>query len=167
MNNDYLSWNEFFIAICYVCSLRSKDPNTKVGACIVDSNNRIISTGYNGLPLNLKDENYPWNNRNKNSILNSKYTYVIHAETNAILFARKNAKNCRLYVTLFPCSQCVKLIIQSEIKYIFYVSDKYNNSDDNIAAKKMLKDANVLYQKINEIELKIKKITKVDYKNII
>ena len=96
-----LLWNDFFISIAYVCSKRSKDPNTQVGCCIADENNRIISTGYNALPIGLDNYNYPWD-RDKD-FLNTKYPYVIHAETNAILFSKINLQNCKLYTTLFPC----------------------------------------------------------------
>ncbi len=154
VENKILNWEEFFISIAKVCSMRSKDPHTKVGCCIIDENNRIISTGYNGLPLGLKDANYSWNREGK-TLLDTKYPYVIHAETNAILFAKRNLENHKLYTTLFPCSACTKLIIQSGIKKIFFLSDKYKNSNDNIAAKKMLVDANVVYKKINDNIIKI------------
>ncbi len=158
MNNEntYLKWDEFFIAIANICSLRSKDPNTKVGACIADENNRIISTGYNGLPIGLDDNNYPWDKR-KGNLLDVKYPYVIHAEMNAILFAKINLKNAKLYATLFPCSICARLIIQSEIKAVYYVLDKYINSDDNLAAKRMFNDSKTKLIQVPNILINIKK----------
>lgn len=135
--------------------MRSKDPNTQVGACVVDENNRIISTGYNGLPLHLKDEDYPWNSRDINDPFNSKYTYVIHAEANAILFAKRNLSNAKLYSSLFPCSSCAKLIIQSEIREVIYTSDKYDGSADNLAAKRMFKDAHIKCRQVKSLKLQI------------
>jgi dCMP deaminase len=144
---NYLSWAEYFIAIAQVCALRSKDPNTQVGTVIVNKNKEIIATGYNGLPWGCNDDNYPWENDNKNW-LETKYPYVVHAEANAIIHARQNCAGFSLYTTLFPCCECTKLIIQSGIKEIYYSSDKHYGEKEVIAAKRMLKDAAIIYASI-------------------
>lgn len=121
-----LNWDEYFMSIAYLSSMRSKDPRTKVGACIIDKNNRIISTGYNGMPNGCSDEEMPWG---LNAGLDNKHFYVVHAELNAILNSKKDLSGCKLYTTLFPCNECAKAIIQSDIKQIFYISDKYKDND--------------------------------------
>ena len=108
------------MSVAYISSLRSKDPRTQVGACIVDKNHRIISTGYNGMVNGCNDIDMPWG-RSKG--LDGKYLYVVHSELNAILHARINLEGCKIYVTLFPCNECVKAIIQSGIKEIIYLND--------------------------------------------
>ena len=142
--NNVLSWNQLFLGIAFICSKKSKDPNTKVGCCIVDSQNRILSTGYNGFPKNINDQELSW--KNEGTWHTTKYPYVIHAETNAILFAKQNLKDCILYTTLFPCSNCAKLIIQTDIKKIIFLSDKYKDTEDNIAAKILLNKAKIKCQ---------------------
>ena len=144
-NINYLSWNEYFMSICILSSMRSKDPNTQVGACIVDSNNRIVSIGYNGFPNNCSDNCLPWNT--SDNYIESKYAYVVHAEVNAILNKSNNNNNehLRLYCTLFPCNECTKIIIQSGIKEIIYLSDKNKNTDSYKASKIMLDLVNIKY----------------------
>jgi len=145
--NKILSWDQFFLGVAFICSKKSKDPNTKVGCCIIDTQKRIVATGYNGFPKNINDDELSWNN--KGDWHKTKYPYVIHAETNAILFAKQNLKNFILYTTLFPCSNCAKLIIQSEIKKIVFLSDKYDKTEDNIAAKILFDKAKIKYQQKN------------------
>lgn len=147
MNNN-ISWDEYFIALCSLSSQRSKDPSTKVGACIVDNNNHIIGIGYNGFPKGCDDSELPWTKKAK-TWLDNKYPYVVHAEVNAIMNSNPipDKSNTRLYTTLFPCNECVKLIIQSGIKKIIYVDDKNINTDSAIASRKMLDLANVSYTK--------------------
>ncbi len=140
-DKNVLTWHEYFLSIAYVCSKRSKDPNTKVGVCIVDENNRIVSTGYNGLAKGILDSSIFW--KREGLMKNTKYPYIIHAEMNALIFAQKNLNNNKLYTTLFPCSICSKLIIQSGIKKIYYLSDKYKNSEDIKIAKSMFESAKV------------------------
>lgn len=142
--NNYLTWQEYFITIAQVCALRSKDPNTQVGVVIVNSNQEIVATGYNGLPWGCSDDEYPWENNHQNW-LETKYPYVVHAEANAIIHARQNCHDFMLYTTLFPCCECAKLIIQAGIKQIFYSSDKHNEKEEVIAAKRMLRDAEIKY----------------------
>jgi len=134
---DYLSWDEYFMAVALLSAQRSKDPHTQVGACIVNEQNRIVGVGYNGLPRGCSDDDMPWGR--DGSFLDSKYPYVCHAELNAVLNATStDLRQCRIYVTLFPCNECVKVIMQSGIREIVYLSDKYRDSDAVKAAKTML-----------------------------
>lgn len=145
---DYLHWDDYFMATALLSAKRSKDPVTQVGACIVDNHNRIIAIGYNGFPRNCSDDVFPWSkDDNKNSLENKKL-YVVHAEANAIL----NSKICtldgtRLYTTLFPCNECAKLIIQSGIRDIYYISDKYAQKTIYQASKRMLDAAGIVYHR--------------------
>jgi len=152
--SNYLSWDQYFMGVAILSSMRSKDPNTQVGACIVNQKKRIIGIGYNGLPVGLSDDEFPWGN--EGPFLETKYPYVVHAEPNAILNSIEKLDNATMYVTLFPCNECAKLIIQSGIKEIVYLSDKYNNTESNIASKKMLDAANVKYRKLTEFSLEVK-----------
>lgn len=143
---DYLSWDEYFMGIALMSSQRSKDPGTQVGACIVNDENRIMSVGYNGMPFGCSDDDFPWDKEGE--VLDSKYTYVCHAELNAILnFKGGDLKGCRVYTTLFPCNECAKAIIQSGLKEVVFLSDKYSDSEIVVAAKKMFDFAGVTYRK--------------------
>ncbi len=144
---DYLSWDEYFMGIAVLSSMRSKDPSTQVGACIVNDDKRIMSMGYNGMPRCCSDDEYPW--ERDSDPLNSKYLYVCHAEFNAILNCERNVKGCTVYTTLFPCNECAKAIIQSGIKEVVYMADKYADSDSVIAAKRMFDTAGVKYRAYN------------------
>lgn len=148
---EYLTWDEYFMAVAKLSSLRSKDPNTQVGACIVGNDNRILSIGYNGTPNGFQDDEFPWDR--EGSPLETKYMYVCHAEMNAIINyrgSRKELENAKVYVDLFPCNECAKIIIQSGIKEVVYLSDKYNGTDGNIASKKMFDICGVKYRQIKE-----------------
>ena len=136
-----ISWDEYFMGIAHLSAMRSKDPNTKVGACIVDKNNKILSVGYNGLPIGLADDKFPWGR--EGGFKDTKYAYVVHAELNAILNSNTCLRDSICYVTLFPCNECAKAIIQSGIKKVVYESDKYAESDMTLVSKKMLKEAGV------------------------
>lgn len=139
---DYLSWDEYFMSLAVLSSLRSKDPNTQVGACIVNAENRIVGIGYNGFPAGCSDDELPWGR--VGDWPNTKYPYVCHAELNAILnsdFGRM--ASCRMYVNLFPCNECAKLIIQAGIRKIIYISDKYPDEEQFVAAKRMFRLAGV------------------------
>jgi len=153
---DYLSWDEYFMGIAKLSALRSKDPSTQVGACIVSDDNRILSIGYNGAPNGFHDDEFPWSREGE--ALNTKYMYVCHAELNAILNSPSliDNKNAKIYVALFPCNECAKAIIQSGIKEIIYACDKYAQTDAVIASKMMLDRAGVKYRKY---ESKGKKLT--------
>ena len=138
----YITWDEYFMGVALLAAERSKDPNTQVGACIVDDQNRILSTGYNGFPLGCSDDEFPWG-RDGESV-DTKYPYVVHAELNAILNTRgKSLSGSRLYVALFPCNECAKAIIQSGIKEVIYLSDKYKDAPLTKASRKMLETAGV------------------------
>lgn len=154
-SNNYISWDEYFMGVALLSSYRSKDPNTKVGACIVNTNKRIVGIGYNGLPYGCDDDEYPW--EREGDFLNTKYPYVVHAEPNAILNSTSSLQGATLYVSLFPCHECMKLIIQSGIKEIVYLSDKYNGTESDQASKKMADSAGIIYRKMDELEIKVVK----------
>lgn len=140
----YLTWDEYFMGIALLSSMRSKDPSTQVGACIVDENNKILSVGYNGMPHNCDDDEYPWL---RGEGLDSKYLYVCHAELNAILNCHGGSvTGATVYTTLFPCNECAKAIIQSGIKRIVFYSDKYADTDGTRASKRMFDSAGVTYE---------------------
>ncbi len=146
--DDYISWDEYFMGVALLASMRSKDPSTQVGACIVDDQNRILSTGYNGFPQGCSDDEYPWERDGEGE--NTKYPYVVHAELNAILNAGgRSLKGARIYVALFPCNECAKAIIQSGISEIIYLSDKYHDTDSMKASRRMLRSAGVRLTRIN------------------
>ena len=146
---DYISWDQYFMGIAMLSAQRSKDPSTQVGACIVDDNNRILSVGYNGMPAGCADDDMPWDKIGEP--LNNKYFYVCHAELNAILNYRGGSlKDAHLYSTLFPCNECAKAIIQSGIKEIIYLSDKYANTDSTVASKRMFDMAGISYRAFEE-----------------
>lgn len=132
------------MGIAMLSAMRSKDPSTQVGACIVNSDNRIQSVGYNGMPRCCSDDVYPWERDGVG--LDSKYLYVCHAELNAILNATYNVRGCVCYTTLFPCNECAKALIQSGISEIVYMSDKYANTDGVKASKRMFDTAGVKYR---------------------
>jgi len=136
-----ISWDEYFMGLAHLSALRSKDPNTQVGACIVDQDHKVVSIGYNGMPRGCSDEDFPWDR--EGGFLDTKYAYVVHAELNAILNSPRPVKDCTLYVSLFPCNECAKAIIQSGIRKVIYESDKYDGTEGNIASKKMLREAGV------------------------
>ncbi|CAF0793847.1 unnamed protein product [Brachionus calyciflorus] len=138
---DYLEWDEYFLAVSILSSQRSKDPNTQVGACIVNDENKIVGIGYNGFPKNCSDDLLPWSRTSsKGSILDTKYPFVCHAEMNAILNKNEaNLKNCTIYVSMFPCNDCAKLIIQSGIRRVVYLCDKYAHTEQIQASKIMFK----------------------------
>ena len=145
----YISWDEYFMGVALLTAERSKDPNTQVGACIVDPNNRIMSTGYNGFPQGCDDDEFPWA-REGTSRTETKYPFVVHAELNAILNARgKNLTGCRIYVDLFPCNECAKAIIQSGIREVVYLSDKYANDEMTQASRRMLAAAGVSLRRLD------------------
>lgn len=144
--SDYLSWDQYFMGIAKLSAMRSKDPNTSVGACIVDSDNKILSVGYNGMPHGCSDDEYPWERENEDP-LETKYLYVCHAELNALLnYTGSNLKNSRIYTTLFPCNECTKALIQSGIREVIYMEDKYSDTPSVIASKRMMKSAGVHYR---------------------
>lgn len=153
--DNYLEWQDYFMATAFLAAKRSKDPSTQVGCCIINEDKKIVAVGYNGFPIGCSDDEFPWG---KSTIdpLQSKYTYVCHAEVNAVL--NKNSadlKNCIIYVALFPCNECAKVIIQSRIKEIFYLSDKHANKPEVIASKQMLNAAGIKYTQYIPTQRKI------------
>ena len=141
---DYISWDEYFMGVSYLSGMRSKDPNTQVGACIVSEDNKILSMGYNGFPIGCSDDDFPW--EREGEFTQIKYSYVTHSELNAILNYRGGSlKGAKLYVTLFPCNECAKAIIQSGITTVIYGDDKYSTSPSNVASKRMFDAAGVKY----------------------
>lgn len=147
---DYLKWDEYFMGIALLSAQRSKDPHTSVGACIVNQENRILSLGYNGMPIGCSDDEFPW--EREGDTLNTKYLYVCHAELNALLnYTGTNMKDGKVYVTLFPCNECTKALIQSGIKEIIYLEDKYSSSPSVIAAKHMMDAAGITYRQYKPV----------------
>jgi len=143
---NYITWDEYFMGLALLSAERSKDPNSQVGACIVNSENKIVSVGYNGAPIGYDDDkDMTW--EREGAFLDTKYAYVCHSELNAILNSNIPVKGCKLYVTLFPCNECAKVIIQSGIKEFVYLSDKYDGTEGNIAAKKMFDRCGIKYTK--------------------
>ena len=155
---DYISWDQYFMGIAQLSAYRSKDPNTQVGACIVGEDNRILSVGYNGMPEGCDDDDMPWGR--DGTALDTKYIFVCHAELNAILNYRGSGtmKGARCYVTLFPCNECAKAIIQSGIKEVIYISDKYADTESTIASKKMFNMTGVKYRqyKVEDRDITLK-----------
>lgn len=139
----YISWDEYFMGVSLLSAMRSKDPSTQVGACIVSDENKIMSVGYNGFPRGCSDDEFPWERAAENSN-DTKYPFVCHAELNAILNAGgQDLRGARIFVALFPCNECAKAIIQSGIKEVVYISDKYADTPGTIASKRMFNAAGV------------------------
>jgi dCMP deaminase len=151
----YISWDEYFMGVALLSAKRSKDPNTQVGACIVNEKNKIVGAGYNGLPIGCSDDEFPW--QKQGEFLETKYPYVCHAELNAILNnIGMDLKGCKIYTALFPCNECTKAIIQSGISEVVFLSDKYAGNDVFKASKLMLDKAGIVYRKV---EAKISGLT--------
>lgn len=151
---DYISWDEYFMSVARLAGMRSKDPNSQVGACIVSSDNKILSMGYNGFPRGCSDDEFPW--AREGQPLDTKYLYVVHSELNAILNYRGGSlEGAKLYVSLFPCNECAKAIIQSGIKTIVYDEDKYHDTPSTIASRRMLDAAGVRYYRYQRTGRKI------------
>jgi len=146
---DYITWDEYFMGLALLSARRSKDPNTQVGACIVNQNNRIMSIGYNGPPAGCSDDEFPWDS--------DKYAYVAHAELNAILNnGGRDLSGCKIYVALFPCNECAKAIIQSGIREVLFLSDKYADKPQFIASRRLFNAAGVT---LTQLDLDRKTIT--------
>jgi dCMP deaminase len=156
---DYISWEEYFMGVAQLSAMRSKDPNSQVGACIVNSRKRIIGIGYNGFPIGCSDDQLPWSR--EGDFLQTKYPYVCHAEMNAITNSSNKTEldGATIYVSLFPCNECAKLMVQVGIREVVYLDDKYPDKEIFIAAKKILDMAGVTYRQLvprhKEIGLKL------------
>jgi len=145
---NYISRDEYFMWVALLSAHRSKDPSTQVGACIVDTTNRILGIWYNGFPRGCHDDEFSWSS--EGDLLDKKNTYVVHAEANAILNTWSNNTTwARLYVTHFPCHECTKLIIQSGICDIIYISDIKAGIESIQASKHMLDSAGVIYHQLD------------------
>ena len=150
---DYITWDEYFMGIAMLSAQRSKDPNTQVGACIVSDENKILSVGYNGMPTGVNDDDIPW--ERDGGFLETKYPYVCHAELNAILNSGSSLRGSRLYVSLFPCNECAKALIQAGIREVVYLSDKYADSESTLASKRMLEMSGVKTRQFESLGKKI------------
>ena len=150
---NYISWDAYFMGVALLSAQRSKDPSTQVGACIINRKKRIVGIGYNGFPIGLDDDTYPWHK--EGDFLNTKYPYVVHAEPNAILNSTVDLEGATLYVTLFPCHECAKLIIQSGIREIVYVENKYQEKASVQASMRMLADAGVAIRQMPKVTVTI------------
>ncbi len=148
MNKNVISWDEYFMGVAMLSSLRSKDPNSRAGACIVNKKDRIVGIGYNGFPVGCPDDALPWDNEGE--FLETKYPYVCHAELNAILNSGGDLDGCRMYVRTFPCNECAKAIIQSGIREVIYLHySRDPGSDIFIASRKLLEMAGVSYRQLD------------------
>lgn len=146
---DYIGWEEYFMGVAELSARRSKDPKTQVGACIINPDNKhILSIGYNGLPRGMNDDNISW--EDESDFLKNKHTYVVHAEANAILNANTNIEGSSMYITMFPCNECAKLIVQSGVKELFYKDDKFLYKPQGIASKHILTQGGVIIKKYKE-----------------
>ena len=147
---DVITWDEFFMRVAIAAQLRSKDPNTQVGACIADTNHRILSVGYNGTPSALNDDDFPWGT--SDDPLQNKHNYVVHAEANAVLNYRgslKDLSHASVYVTLFPCHECAKILAQAGIGEVVYLDDKYDGTDGNRISKRILSSCGISYRQVS------------------
>lgn len=152
---DYISWDQYFMGVAVLSAMRSKDPNTQVGACIVSPDNKILSMGYNGFPVGCSDDEFPWG-RDGEGYEDSKYFYSTHSELNAILNYRGGSlEGCKIYVTLFPCNECAKAIIQCGIREVIYIEDKYADSESIRASKRMFDAVHVQYTQYQTADRKI------------
>lgn len=153
--SDYITWDEYFMGVAKLSSMRSKDPNSQVGACIVSQDNKILSMGYNGFPIGCSDDEFPWSREGEPE--KTKQLYVTHSELNAILNYRGGSlEGAKLYVSLFPCNECAKAIIQSGIKTVIYEDDKYADTPAVRASKRMLDAAGVRYYQYAHTKREIK-----------
>ncbi len=147
---DVITWDEFFMGVAIAAQLRSKDPNTQVGACIADTNHRILSVGYNGTPSALNDDDFPWGT--SDDPLQDKHNYVVHAEANAVLNYRgslKDLSHASVYVTLFPCHECAKILAQAGIGEVVYLDDKYDGTDGNRISKRIVSSCGISYRQVS------------------
>ena len=143
MRKDYIKWDEYFMGLAKLSAERSKDPNTQVGACIANEAHKVVALGYNGMPRGVKDSDMPW--EREGDFLDTKYAYVCHSELNAILNSVANTEGCTIYVTLFPCNECAKAIVQAGIKKVVYADDKYADTDGTKASKRIFDSCGVEY----------------------
>ena len=152
---DYLSWDEYFMGVAMLSGMRSKDPNTQVGCCIVSQDNKILSMGYNGFPTGCSDDEFPWAREGEDP-LETKYVYSTHSELNAILnYSGGSLAGARLYVSLFLCNECAKAIIQCGSREVIYAEDKYSDTTSVIASKRMMEAAGVKYHQYQKTDREV------------
>ena len=132
-----LNWDQYFMSMAEVAASKSKDPSTKVGCLIVDENNHIVSTGYNGFPAGFNDTHKRWQKPEK-------YSYVCHSEMNALIHSVVPVKNCKMYTTMYPCDNCAKYIANSGIKEIIYKEEAYKNEVSEL----IFKECGIIVRKI-------------------
>lgn len=153
--SNHLTWDEYFMSVANLSSLRSKDPKTKVGACIVNERNHIVGVGYNGFPVGVSDKEFPW--ERDGDFLDTKYPYVVHAEQNAILNTHIGVYGCRIYTTNFPCHECAKYIIQAGIKEIIYMHENGADENSKAASKRMFDAAGIKICKLDVLEVIVRR----------
>ncbi|CDC41580.1 deoxycytidylate deaminase [Firmicutes bacterium CAG:449] len=160
---DYITWDEYFMGVAVLSSKRSKDPSTQVGACVASNDNKVVTMGYNGMPVGLSDDEMPWGRVGKDE-LDNKYLYVCHAEFNAILNSYAPVKGCKIYVTLFPCNECAKAIIQSGIKEVVYLNERIPEDLSTKASKRLLMMSGIIFRKYEgrKLDILVKEYEKVD-----
>ena len=150
----YISWDDYFMSVACLSAMRSKDPRTQVGACIVSPENRIVGIGYNGFPVGCSDDTLPW--AREGPWLETKFPYVCHAEMNAVLNCNtQSLKGCRIYVSLAPCNECAKIIIQSGITEVIFLSDAKGDTREAVASRRMLQLAGVRLTKYKPAQTKV------------
>ena len=147
--NSAINWDEYFMLQALMASYKSKDPNTKVGCVFVDDKNHQISMGYNGFVAGIDEKQIPWGNDKDLPLDQQKYGYVVHSEANALLHAKTSLENSRVYVTLFPCHECAKMLATVRIKEVVFLSDKYQGSVENSIAKKIFDLAHIKYRQLD------------------
>ncbi|AVP49032.1 deoxycytidylate deaminase [Williamsoniiplasma luminosum] len=150
---EYLDWKTYFMIVAKASAMRSKDPSTQVGAVVVNHLQQIVSTGYNGFPRGISDDEFPW--AREGEFVDTKYPYVAHAELNAIVASRTDLTGCEIYVTLFPCNECTKILIQAGISKIYFMEDKYADQPNIIASKRMLDAAKITYELLPNLNIEI------------
>jgi dCMP deaminase len=143
-----ISWDEYFMLQAMMASFRSKDPSSKVGCVIVDENNHQVTMGYNGMVAGVDESKIPWGRETTVGLEFQKYGYVVHSEANAIMHANRSLEGTRVYVTLFPCNECAKLIASKKIKEVIFLNDKYRDTENNRIARKIFDLAGINYRKL-------------------
>ncbi|MCL2174394.1 dCMP deaminase family protein [Candidatus Saccharibacteria bacterium] len=142
--SDYTSWDEFYMGLALWAAQRSKDPNTQVGACIVDKDGYEVAVGYNGMPIGISDDHITWEREGKYS--ETKYAYVVHAEANALIKTRRDISGGTLYATMFPCNECAKTIANCHLKRVVYLQDKYHDDEIWVASRKIFDTCGIKYE---------------------
>ncbi len=155
-----LNWDEYFMLQAMIASFRSKDPSTKVGCVFVDQKNHQLSMGYNGFVAGFDESKLPWGKDKSTDLEHQKYGYVVHSEANAILHAKTDLKDSRVYVTLFPCHECAKMLATVGVNEVIYLSNKYEGTPENNISKKIFDMGNISYRKFNINESLISELNK-------